>query len=468
MAPHAIGTSLFILPFYFLAAPLVQVLDVLKHAVFDTLHPLFFSFASAGMVCYYFLAGAVLLLALSRRFGNWPTVTGVSLIMWGTFLPAYAFARPLLSHVPDFLASSLLIWRLLLLGESRSVRRRDVLLLGVLSAATLVVRWQNLNLFLLGAAGTLAPIWSGKPLETARPRTTAAAVFALSAAGTFLLTQGAAWWVYLGRLFPPPWSWITPSVIDREGLRVWLPGGVVTDLNNLRQVFFGLDWGLAWTALPALAGWAGLLLLPMRPLGNRAGNGLNRLFLFLIVALPFVIVLRWREQGSAFGYRYFSGTLPLAAVGLTAVLKKAGARRIGRAAVNAAAAVLIAGTLLSLLPYRRFPSTEMKRTETPLGGYCWTNNSYLRSAAACYAAAAPGVRRRLLLSGYLGWFTRGRPMIVRLEKNPSSMLPLSPRLLDDPGKAFAVGAYPALALAFAAAAFAGMRRTFRKRDSETR
>lgn len=402
--PHSLGTSILMLPFYLLGTPVAQLLATLSHSAYNPFDPIFFSLLGAGMILYFFLAGAALLKTGEREWGPEPTLAAVVLIWWGTFLPFYAFRRPFLSHVPDVFLASLLVCFCLALPRKQVLRRRDIVLLGIISGGTLLVRWQNLNLFCLGMAMGTAQIFSGKPMRGRFPRISYLLLLGGTALSLLFLTQGLAWEYYQGRFLPPPGEWLSaPALIQGEN---YLPKarGLGENLQNLGHMLWGKDWGLAWSAFPFLAGLLGCLFFP--PLEIIRGQGkclLNRLFLFLVIAFPFAAVLSNREQGASLGYRHLSGIFPLAAAGLAGALAKfennGGIRKL--VWLGGSAAILL--SLMIAVPFRRSPDTDLSPGWTPLGGYGSTNNHYLLQATKAWQMAFSGQGGEILSYGYLGW-----------------------------------------------------------------
>ncbi|MDD5555690.1 MAG: hypothetical protein PHN82_00395 [bacterium] len=269
----------------------------------------------------YCLLGVLLLLSLCRRYFAAADALAAVLTVWlASFLPAYLFLYPSMSHVPSFFSVALFI-RLWLDARDREGTSRWALL-GLAGGVMALVRTQNVIFFCVPLVG----------LAEKRTREAGRLRGPLAMAGCALLA-----------FLPQMYAW-------RAAHGAWLtiPQGAGF-LHPFRpavlQVLFSPRHGLfSWT--PALLlGAAGIPAFIRR---DRL-LGASLLLALLMQTYLNAIVDDW-WAGTGFGARRFDNCLPLFALGAAASYARVRARA-GRAAAAGLAAALIAWNGLFLCQY---------------------------------------------------------------------------------------------------------------------
>jgi len=146
---HPIGTSFHLMPFYVVGKPIVHLYYRITDTPYDQRHPFYFVLMSSGIVFYLFLGGFLLYKAVSYVFNEKISLIAVTLSIWGTILPVYAFKRPIYSPVPEFFLISLLLYLVvrsrnqLKSGNTQRLSYWWALLLGLVNGAIIITRWND-------------------------------------------------------------------------------------------------------------------------------------------------------------------------------------------------------------------------------------------------------------------------------------------------------------------------------------
>ena len=249
---------------------------------------------ATGTHVYCFL-GMLLLLAICCRFFS-PTASlfAVLTIWFASFLPAYLFLYPSMSHALSFFCICLFLW-LWLKTRGRSELWRWCLL-GLAAGLMALVRTQNIIFMIVPLA------W----LFTSRDRT----ISGLRLNGQILLMLACSLIAFLPQLYT--WkvtygSWIT--IPQGGGFLHWGHPAILKILFSSRHGLF------SWT--PALL--LGVIGLPYFIKRERL-LGLSLLAAFLLQLYINSIVDDW-WAGTGFGARRFANCLPVFALGLAGIFE---------------------------------------------------------------------------------------------------------------------------------------------------
>ncbi|MEJ2744438.1 MAG: hypothetical protein P8123_01940 [bacterium] len=266
-----------------------------------------------GTHVYCFL-GALILFLICSRYYSIPASLLAAITVWlASFLPAYLFLYPSMSHAQSFFSVSLFIWLWLEAQE----RWGPALwcLLGIAGGVAALVRTQNvifLCIPVLWTLGAKQPIPIGHRLRN----TAIMAAFALAAFSpqmyVWKLTYGSFLTIPQGGGFlhwtrPAAWEVLFSS---RHGLLTWSPALI-----------------LGCMGLPAFVKRERLL-------------GLSLLLVFLFQLYLNSIVDDW-WAGTGFGARRFDNCLPIFALGIAAVYEWMRLKRIGWLAVIITAGAIV-------------------------------------------------------------------------------------------------------------------------------
>ncbi len=260
----------------------------------------------------YCLLGALLLFSICARFyPPLPSLLAVLVVWLASFLPAYLFLYPAMSHALSFFSVCLFLRLWLRVREGGGTFRWC--LLGFAAGLMGLVRTQNLLFLLVPLAG--CPVCSRTPSRELN----GVASMLLCAALAFS-PQLYAWKVSCG-------SWIT--IPQGGGFLHWGRPAILSVLFSSRHGLF------SWT--PALALGAvgfGLFIRRERLLGW------SLLAVFLLQLYLNSVVDDW-WGGTGFGARRFDNCLPIFALGLAAAFDRLRARRLGWLAIALAGGLIL-------------------------------------------------------------------------------------------------------------------------------
>jgi len=296
-----VGCAILWAPFFALGhATAVRLHEAAPGVAVDGYSPPY-AFAVALGTHVYCLLGALLLFSICSRFyPPLPSLLAVLTAWLGSFLPAYLFLYPSMSHAVSFFSVCLFL-RLWLWTMERGGTPRWCLL-GIAGGVMGLVRTQNLIFLLIPLAGHAAG-------ERARRGRRPAGPFSmLACAALAFLPQAYAWKASCG-------AWLT--IPQGGGFMHWGRPAVARVLFSSRHGLF------SWS--PALAlGAVGIPLFVRKE--RRLGWPLAAAFL-LQLYLNSVVDDWW--AGTGFGARRFDNCLPLFGLGLAAVYDALRALRRG-------------------------------------------------------------------------------------------------------------------------------------------
>jgi hypothetical protein len=393
---HPIGTSILLMPFYIAAKPIVYLLDWLTGTPFNQKHPLFFMFMCSGILLYIYLGGYLLFRAiLLLGFDSKIAIISVILSIWATILPAYAFRRPILSHIPEFFLISLLIYIVIRWKKNINLTFKHFLALAFVTGGVLISRWNNIHILCLAVYWLCmyAKSFSG----ILKNRIALITIFLFIVFLVFFLTQSLAWKYFYGSyftLFPLNQGASVSQIISLQGFK------------NLVHIFFGSDWGIVYTMLPFVIGLGGFLWF--NPLSISRRRGLEKMFYFILFSLPFFIVLRWQRQADYYGYRYLLSLLPFACIGLCVILNNIYKRFFSyQRVLGACIIIVLAFNFLLMLPFEYKESTNLEWGTSAMGGAGFINNSYVTNAVKLYFTLPPKAWAGMFTRGFLGGYVFG-------------------------------------------------------------
>ena len=392
---HPIGTSILLAPFYVIAKPIVWIVNKLTSEPYNQKHLIFFMFMCSGMIVYlylgsYLLFEAISLSGINRRI----SILSVALSIWGTILPAYAFRRPILTHIPEFFLIALLLY-LTIKWKNADISFRRFFVLALVSGGVIITRWNNIHIlcFILYWLFMHKNYFSG----ILKRKIIAFMIFPVIIFLIFFLTQSLAWKYFYGSyftLFPLNKGATFAEILSLQGLK------------NLFHIFIGLDWGLLYTMFPFVVGLFAFLWL--NPLKISKRKVLERIFYIMLFSFPFVIVLRWQRQADYYGYRYLLSLLPFTCIGISflfdRILKKfPGLDRL----LVLFTIIVLASTFLLMLPFEYTQPTNLERGTSLMGGNGYINNSYLANASKFYFTSSPKTLGGSFTRGFLGAYVFG-------------------------------------------------------------
>ncbi len=258
-----------------------------------------------GTHVYCFLGVILLFLVCRRFFSPFASLLAVLTIWLASFLPAYLFLYPSMSHAQSFFSVSLFIWLWLKVRERGSIL--NWCLLGAAGGLMALVRTQNIILLSVPVLGAL----DGE--QDTHPTHRLSGVLLMGACALAVFSpQMYVWKLTYGSILTIPQGagflhWVRPAA--------W-------------EVLFSSRHGLlSWT--PALI--LGLLGLPAFLKKDRL-LGLS-LFMMLVLQLYLNSIVDDWWAGTGFGARRFDNCLPIFALGASAVYEWMSQKKIGWLAV---------------------------------------------------------------------------------------------------------------------------------------
>jgi hypothetical protein len=301
-----VGCAILWSPFFLLGhMTAVQMRHAGKTAALDGYSHPYTMAVAIGTHVYCFLGALILFLICSRYYSPLSSLLAVLTTWLASFLPAYLFLYPSMSHAQSFFSVSLFIWLWLKARE-----RWDPALwclLGIAGGLMALVRTQNAIFLCIPALWILS---AEQPIPR-RHRLRGAAVMCVFALAAFL-PQMYVWQLTYGSFLTIPQGggflhWTRPAAwgvlfSSRHGLLSWSPALI-----------------LGFIGLPAFVKRERLL-------------GLSLLMVFVLQLYLNSIVDDW-WAGTGFGARRFDNCLPIFALGIAAVYEWLRSKRIGWLAV---------------------------------------------------------------------------------------------------------------------------------------
>ncbi|MEI6633234.1 MAG: hypothetical protein WCP22_05365 [Chlamydiota bacterium] len=318
-----VGCAVLWAPFFALGhATAVRMHAAVPGVAADGYSPPYAFAVALGTHAYCFL-GVLLLFSICARFYSpFSSFLAVITVWLASFLPAYLFLYPSMSHALSFFSVCLFLWLWLGTRERGGALRWS--LLGLAAGLMGLVRTQNLIFLLVPLAGMAAELRRGEA-----GRAAAGAVLMSACAALAFFPQAYAWKVSCGSWLTIPQGgeflhWGRPAVArvlfsSRHGLFSWSPALI------LGAVGFPL-----FARRERLLGWSLLAVFAIQLYLNSIADD-------------------W-WAGTGFGARRFDNCLPLFGLGLAALYDRLRSRRLGRLAAILAG-VFIAWNGLFLCQY---------------------------------------------------------------------------------------------------------------------
>lgn len=414
---HPIGTSFHLMPFYIVGKPIVHLYHWLTGTPYDQKHPFYFVLMSSGIVFYLFLGGFLLFKTVSYMFNEKISLIAVTLSIWGTILPVYAFKRPIYSPVPEFFLISLLLYLIVRLrnqlksGDNRGLAYWWALLLGLVNGAIIITRWNDIHVLLFSAYFLLF-IDLGKRKNLGKRKFICLIIFIISVGAVFFFTQMQAWKYFFGSYFKLPYNlhnllpsspgrifpsnihqilpFSMPQILTSElpYMKLSLLGvPLIGFLKNPLHILIGPDWGILYTMFPMAVGL--VLFLSFNPLKISRRGILDRFIYSIVLLIPFLVILIWKHQASYYGYRYLLSLLPFSCIGV-AYFFKYGTRNLinnrkFKKFVWICVALLVIFNILLMLPFENSSGTTLDYGVSTMGAECrYINNKYFINAVKFY------------------------------------------------------------------------------------
>jgi hypothetical protein len=300
-----VGCAILWSPFFLIGHLSAVRMHDAGHAVaVDGYSPPYTLAIALGTHLYCFL-GVLLLFLICRRFYSPAASLLAVLTVWlASFLPAYLFLYPSMSHALSFFSVSLFLWLWLRVRDDGRPSRW--LLLGCAGGLMALVRTQNCIFFIVPLIGY------PRTTERSAPKELIGIFLMFAGAALAFVPQAYAWKVTYGK-------WLT--IPQGEGFLHWGRPAVA-------QVLFSPRHGLfSWT--PALMlGAAGLPLF----LRREKLLGASLIAALLIQLYLNSIVDDW-WAGTGFGARRFDNCLPALGLGAAALYEWLRAKRLAWLAV---------------------------------------------------------------------------------------------------------------------------------------
>ncbi len=261
-----------------------------------------------------FIFASVFYFCLSCLLLYWSTqlVAGPSLAVWATILmvicqgmPIYAYRRPVFSHTPEFFLQSLFVYLLIkneLGGGNLMKKRWSFVLLGVPAGLMALTRYNNV---------LFAVVW---PLLFLSRDMRQEKNWGVLSRNILCAYSTVALLILIFKIWPEAYNhYNTYPGLEKE-LLVHAPWQEL--VQRLGHIFFGLDWGLVFTAP--------FLLLGVWGLGSMDVSWKKK---YIVATSPllvnFYIIFVTGYQGSYYGYRYLiASAFPLLVLPLAFLFKK--------------------------------------------------------------------------------------------------------------------------------------------------
>ncbi|MCK5579849.1 MAG: hypothetical protein KAJ18_01100 [Candidatus Omnitrophica bacterium] len=284
---HPLGPSLLAAPFVYVFSLVDRVLgsDIVIQRTRANISSSWSLFGFVFATIFYFWVSCWLLYkGLRFHFEEKFAFLSIVALVFMQGLPLFAFRRPVFSHVYELFLQSLLIFLLLKYRGGISLNRRKYLklfLIGIVIALMGLVRYNNIIMAIAWPLVLIGRPWRKNILN----------LFVVY--GVFVLT------IFLFKFLP---ELVLDHSAGMEGasfakgylLAVHDP---LFYMRRIMHIFFGIDWGLVFTAPFIILGLGSLLYFrfPLRKA-------------LVLISLPllvnFVVVVQWLAQGGWYGYRY--------------------------------------------------------------------------------------------------------------------------------------------------------------------
>ncbi|MFA5337779.1 MAG: hypothetical protein WC330_05565, partial [Candidatus Omnitrophota bacterium] len=395
-------STLYIIP-YILTKPLVYFISFFRGVSYDAYDPLFFIMLSFFTLILFYFSGEFLRKTLRLYFSGATADLVSFFVLWGTILPVYVFRRPIYGVIPEFFFTTLIIYLLLYLlnKAAKPVSLIGITTLGILSGFLLITRWNDIHIILFCCLTILLMGWQKNECDVHKTRfyyCGYALLFLFIVLVFFFLTQGMVWISNYGGIgkFVSFFYYLVRDYIGAGGTSINIFGISFNWLRNLTQIFLGWDWGLFFTMPVLVIGGYVFIRNSGKILKQvRTPSFLLALFTFLF---PLIIILKWRNTGEYYGYRFMISLLPLASVGFAFLLENNSQR--GRKILEALVLIFCFLTFFVILPFEYTDSTTLVQGVASMGGRGWKNDAYVINALKFYFQANPIVLAGAFLRGY--------------------------------------------------------------------
>lgn len=377
-----VGPSLLYLVPYILTKPLVYLVSFLRGVAFNDYDPIFFIVLSFFTLILFYLAGLFLKKTLMLFFSEAMADVMTLLTLWGTILPVYVFRRPIYGVIPEFFLTVLLLYCLIKWRGPEVLSISKVMLLGVLCGFLLVTRWNDFHIAFFCFAAIITMGWQSAKRQTKKIRYVYYAFFfGAIALLFFVITQGAVWRSNYGSInnFISFYNHLVKWYLSR-GTDFGINGTHHGWMKNLVHILFGLDWGLLWTMPILIIGGIGFIFGSAKLFKH--GKIAHLILTVLVFALPFFVILKWKNSGEFYGYRFLVTLLPFSALGLASLLEKS-FQKFARVITAMIVAFCIFNFFI-ILPFEYFDTTTLSIGYTAMGGYGWRNDAYFINAVKFY------------------------------------------------------------------------------------
>lgn len=270
-----------------------------------------FGFALATLIYFWFTC-FLLYAGLRFHFDEKQSVLTVVLMVIVQVMPLYVFRRPVFPHIYElFIQSALVFWWLKKTSQSslKNFTASQTLLLGGLLSFTVLVRYNNIFSALVWIPVLLPSQKNWKEW------------FLIYWKKIGLILSMILVFFLVFKIYPGLINEVrndSATQYERHTfLRLLKLHPIDFYFKRFFQIFFGVDWGLVFTAPFLLAGLAGIRWM-------KTAMRKELLLLLLPSLVNLYIVIMWNTQASWYGYRYLVFMLfPLLVYPLGLLLKSA-------------------------------------------------------------------------------------------------------------------------------------------------
>jgi hypothetical protein len=153
--PFAIGWSIFYAPFFILSLILAKIFTFYNNFTLSGYNFPYQLMIGVGTIFYVILGILLLFLTLKRLFSPISAWLSSIFTLIATPLIFYVVYEPSMSHGLSFFILSALFYKSINIYKKGSIDKKDIFLLGLITGASFLVRWQNLIFIIL----PLAILW---------------------------------------------------------------------------------------------------------------------------------------------------------------------------------------------------------------------------------------------------------------------------------------------------------------------
>jgi hypothetical protein len=356
----SVGPGLMALPFVFAGSLIDRItgLPITQQRTKDVLYKSWSLFGFMISTMFYFYLGFFLLYkGLLYYFEDKTAFLSILCMIFFQVFGLYIFRRPVFSHIYEFFLHSVCIYILLKdakTGFLENVSVKFNMLLGIVIGLMFLVRYNNIPIALMWPIVLFC--FRSEKFEFKKYIKNFIIIFA--AAGLI---------IFLFKIIPMIYNHVGEAYSNQAGNAVFK-----TNLFNLLQrlwlAFFGIDFGVLFTAPFALIGF--IFVFFYKGIFKKR---IVLLLLPLIFNLFFAISWYGTTQGCWYGYRYFLFSLiPIVLIPLTVFIEKC----VSRFGIKKASSILFCIAVVPVVSMFSFEGNNNTLTLILNGEKGWSNPTY--------------------------------------------------------------------------------------------